>query len=215
MSGELTRRCTEIVRNFEQFLRFFEYKIVWISLAKTIARIVICHVFFTCCWPVSKWNLPYGVETMGETKIVIFSVGPESYGLPIESVERIMNEVPVTRIPRTPAMLRGVFDLRGTTLPVLDLRLRFDMESTKDEKTFVIVQSGELRVALVVDSVQGIEAIESSEIEPAPEGWALKDDPFLSGIAKTNHGLVALLDSNFVVPKAIRDRTKKLDKSAA
>lgn len=143
---------------------------------------------------------------MGETKYVVFKLGPERYGLPIEYVERILPAQNVTRLPRTPKVLLGVFDLRGATVPALDAWIRFGLEKTTECKNFVVVTTPEGRCALSVENVDGIVSLRDDQIEPP--GALAKDesDPFLSGIGKQNEVLTVLLDPAHVVPKELRKR---------
>ncbi len=152
---------------------------------------------------------------MADEKIVVFRLGNELYGLAISSVERILKEAPITPLPRTPKMLRGVFELRGETLPVLDLRLRFEMESRCDEGSFVVAQSPSGRVALRVDRVEGILQLSEGSVDDQSDAWTEAGDPFIEGIAKTDLGLVALLNPEFIVPKTIQAKVKKLELAAA
>jgi len=76
---------------------------------------------------------------MVEQKYIVFFVDNERYALPIESVERILPEMSVTSVPKTPKVLLGVFDLRGETLPALDLRRRFDLEEHEGLSNYIVV----------------------------------------------------------------------------
>lgn len=147
---------------------------------------------------------------MSENKYVIFKLGNESYGLPIESVERILPVQNVTRLPRTPKMFLGVFELRGTTLPALDARLRFEMEESPEAKNFVVVLTGDSRCALRVDEVDGILSLEEGEIDENPALLDNRNDDFLRAIGKKDDRLVVLLDPANVVPKALRAKVAKV-----
>lgn len=153
-----------------------------------------------------------GPDTNGpstESKHVVFRVGPELYGIAIERVERIVPSVTLTRIPRTPPMFLGVFDLRGETLPCLDLRLRFDMSPDGECAHFVVVQTNLGRVALRVDEVDGIVMIRESDVERGLTMFERKDDPFVAGVAKNGEKLIVVLDPDEVVPKALRGKIVK------
>ena len=112
----------------------------------------------------------------------------------------------VTRVPRTPAFIRGVINLRGKVIPVVDLRLKFSMESQADtEKTCIIVvqviREGGLKITMgmLVDEVAEVVNIESSQIEPTPELGAGIDTDFILGIGKVGQKVVMLLDIDKVL----------------
>lgn len=143
---------------------------------------------------------------MAEHKYVVFRVDKELYGLPIQAVERILPAQRTTRVPRTPAMILGVFELRGETIAAVDLRMRFEVEASAKDGNFVVVHSGEDRVALKVDSVDGIHAIEEGEVEKDCDFIRDRDDDFVYGVAKCGEGLVLLLHADHVLPKGIRKK---------
>lgn len=152
---------------------------------------------------------------MLDEKVVLFRVGNELYGLGISVVERILHETPVTPIPRTPKVLLGIFDLRGETLPVLDLRRRFEMEERRDAGSFVVTQTPQGKVALRVDRVEGIIPFDPQSVEAQPEQWSNPTDQFIRGIGKHDGGLFAMLDPDQITPQDVQKRLSKLDKAAA
>lgn len=143
---------------------------------------------------------------MSENKYVIFKLGNERYGLPIESVERILPTQPITKIPKTPKMLLGVFELRGNTIPTLDARMRFDMPESDDARNFVVVLTDEGRCALRVDLVDGILSFEENEIDDKTSLLEGRNDEILSGIGKQGDHLTVLLNPAHLVPKQIRTK---------
>lgn len=156
-----------------------------------------------------------GKTMANEQKVVVFRLEKELYGFDIESVERILNETSVTPLPRTPKTLLGIFELRGVTLPVLDLRRRFEMAENATSGSFVITQTPSGRVALRVDRVEGILTVDQDHVEPQPDAWVDREDPFIGGIAKTELGLVALLNADHIVPKNLRGKVGKIEQKAA
>lgn len=141
-----------------------------------------------------------------EHKYVIFKLDRERYGLPIESVERILPVQPITKMPRTPKMLIGVFEMRGSTLPTIDARLRFDMAPSSDARNFVVIQTASGRCALQVDLVEGISSLTDEQIEANHSLLAKKDDDFIRAIGKTGEKLVLLLEPDNVVPQSLRSK---------
>jgi purine-binding chemotaxis protein CheW len=142
---------------------------------------------------------------MSETKYVVFQLDKERYGLPIDSVERILPSQLVTKIPKTPKMMLGVFDMRGETIPVLDARQRFGMKEFEDGRNFVVVLSESGRCALKVDVVVGINTYAEEQIDKS-HALLDSDDDFLSAIGKEGDTLTVLLDPAAIVPKALRKR---------
>ncbi len=141
-----------------------------------------------------------------ESKYVVFKLGEEKFGLPIESVERILPVQSVTPLPKAPKMFLGVFDLRGSTIPAIDARTRFSMPEVEDQRNFVVVITPEGRCALRVDEVAGIHAFDEDQVEW--EGVLLegKNDPFFKGIGKRNDELTLLLDPQHIVPSELKSR---------
>lgn len=147
---------------------------------------------------------------MTERKYVVFRLAGESYGVPIERVERILPAQAVTRLPKTPPALLGVFELRGRSIPAFDLRLRLDLPAATDEGTMVVAQTSAGRCAFLVDHVEGIYAFDESQVDY--EGTALaKDDPFAAGIARHGGRLVLLLNPDEVVPEELRAQVASVD----
>lgn len=143
---------------------------------------------------------------MAENKYVIFKLGNERYGLPIESVERILPTQQVTKIPKTPKMLLGVFELRGSTIPTIDARMRFDMPESEDARNFVVVLTDEGRCALRVDIVDGILSFDENEIDDKTSLVDGRNDDILSGIGKQGDYLTVLLNPSHLVPKQLKTK---------
>lgn len=150
----------------------------------------------------------WGEPNMAENKYVVFKVADELYSLPIEDVERILPEEPVTRLPRTPKMFMGIFDLRGQTVPTIDLRLRFELEPSVESGNFVVVQTRDGRCAWRVDSVDGIVTLQEKDVDDSPEIFDRKGDDFMAGIGKQGDRLMVMLDVNEVIPKTMRNNLK-------
>lgn len=143
---------------------------------------------------------------MAENKYVIFKLGNERYGLPIESVERILPVQDLTRIPKTPKMLIGVFELRGSTIPTIDARMRFELPEATDARNFVVILTEEGRCALRVDLVDGILSFDESEIDNDTSLVDDRNDEMLAGIGKRGEELTVLLDPMHLVPKQVKSK---------
>lgn len=147
---------------------------------------------------------------MGETKHVIVALGDELYGIPVLSVETILQDPKPVRMPKSPKMLLGVFELRGKTLASIDLRLRLELPEHAGESNHVVVNTPVGPVSLRVDSVVGIASIDDDQIEPTSTLLNHEADEFLSGVAKHSGRLVALLDPEFIVPNDLRKKIEKV-----
>jgi purine-binding chemotaxis protein CheW len=132
----------------------------------------------------------------GELQIVVCELADEHYGLDIARVFEIIRNQPITPVPRAPMFVKGVINLRGRIVPVVDLRGRFDMgetEATKETR-IVVAESGSTRVGLVVDSVSEVLILPLDSVEQTPEVAAGADAGYLRGIAKLGDRLVLLLE---------------------
>lgn len=141
---------------------------------------------------------------MAESKFVVFRLAEEWYGVPIESVERILEDQEVTRLPRLPKVFLGVFDLRGQTMPALDLRERFALGSSSKPGSMVVVLLEGGRCAWRVDSVVGIFSLDESQIEESPEMIRAADDDFLAGVGRHGEKLIVLVNPENVLPQSAR-----------
>lgn len=133
-------------------------------------------------------------------KYLTFNLAGEQYGLEILKVKEIIGLMDITRVPRIPDFVRGVINLRGKVIPVIDLRKKFDMESTEDtEQTCIIVvdiiqDNLSLQMGIIVDSVSEVLDIQDDTIEETPTfGTAVRTN-FIKGIAKTKGGVKILLN---------------------
>lgn len=151
---------------------------------------------------------------MAESKYVVFSIGSELFGLEIEFTERILTAQKETRIPRSPAAMLGLFDLRGRTIPVFDLALRLDYGQPSKGGNDVVVADAECPYALRVDQVVGIVTLTEENQEDADEQFTRRDDPFVSGIGKWDEKLILLLNPEALLPSKLRANAEKLAQAA-
>ena len=129
-------------------------------------------------------------------EVLVFVLGKEEYGVDILKVQEIRGYEKVTPIPAAPAYLKGVINLRGIIVPVIDLRIKFGLAEVKyDSFTVVIILKLASRViGMVVDGVSDVVALAASEIKAAPQLGALVDSSFLAGLATQGERMVLLLD---------------------
>jgi len=138
-------------------------------------------------------------------KYLTFRLAQEEYGLEILKVREIIGLMDITKVPKTPHDIRGVINLRGKVIPVLDLRLKFGMEAKQDtEETCIIVvdiagEDGSILMGILVDAVSEVLDIQSSEIEDAPTFGADVDTRFILGIGKVKNTVKILLDIDRVL----------------
>jgi purine-binding chemotaxis protein CheW len=134
-------------------------------------------------------------------KFLTFFLGGEEYGVEILKVHEIIGMMPVTRVPRTPECIRGVINLRGKVIPIMDLRLKFGMESSDAtaETCIIVVQVRGVQIGLVVDRVSEVMDIAAGDVEDAPEFGADVDTAYLLGLAKAQGRVRLLLDIDRVL----------------
>jgi purine-binding chemotaxis protein CheW len=125
-----------------------------------------------------------------------FTLGNEQYGVDILKVQEIRGYDQVTRVPDAPDYIKGVINLRGTIVPVIDLRLKLRLEQARyDAFTVMIVLNVEQRVVgIVVDSVSDVIELTAEQIRPTPEFGAAVDTRFINGIGTQDDRMTILLD---------------------
>jgi purine-binding chemotaxis protein CheW len=138
---------------------------------------------------------PIGIDTDGN-QFLTFQLGEELYGVDILRVQEIKGYTTVTKIPNTPEYIKGVLNLRGTIVPIVELRTTFGMP-TIDYTMFTVIIVVVVRdriMGLVVDSVSDVLNISQKDIQATPEFGTTVDVSVLNGIAKSGDKLVALLN---------------------
>ena len=129
-----------------------------------------------------------------------FVLAEEEFGVQILKVREIIGYTPITAVPRTAKSIKGVINLRGQVIPIVDLRLKFGMEENKvTEQTCIIVvetiqENREISVGIIVDRVQEVLDIDEKNIDPPPHFGDAFDSGFILGIAKTGSSVKILLD---------------------
>ncbi len=138
-------------------------------------------------------------------KYLTFSLGQEEYGIPILMVKEIIGMMVITEMPRTPDFIRGVINLRGKIIPIMDLRLKFGLEEkTYNERTCIIVveinKNDEIRpMGIAVDAVTEVVSIQKEAIEPPPHYNDDPGDSFLIGMGKVKEKVIMLLNIGKIV----------------
>jgi purine-binding chemotaxis protein CheW len=150
-----------------------------------------------------------------EGKYLSFSMDREEYGIGILTVKEIIGMMRVTPVPQTPDYVKGVINLSGKVIPVIDLRRRFGMSSNAyTERTCIIVveiehDSGTLQIGIVVDSVTEVLNIKGSDIEETPEFGTILNTDYILGMAKTAGSVKILLDIDRVLSASAMELIRK------
>lgn len=145
-----------------------------------------------------------GVVACKGGKFLTFSLGKESYGLGILQVREIIRLPEITQVPCMPAYMRGVINLRGKVVPVVDLRAKFGLSSDgQGERTCVIVVElsarGKTLMGLMVDAVEEVSNIPPGDIEPTPDFGIRLNTSYILGMAKVKGVVKTLLDIDKVI----------------
>jgi chemotaxis protein CheZ len=131
---------------------------------------------------------------------ISFHLHTGEYGIPITKVREIINLPDITRIPQSPPYLTGIINLRGSVIPVVDLRkLIFVPESEKGGTKIIVISSGRITFGLLVDGISGVISIDEAAIEP-PENLPQDHGDRVEGVAKFDNRLIVLLDSKKLIP---------------
>jgi purine-binding chemotaxis protein CheW len=149
-----------------------------------------------------------------EQQLVVFHIGAELYGVEIARVHEIIRLQTVTRVPRAPAFVEGVINLRGEVIPVVDLHRRFGLATVEHTRAsrIVVVELGEHVVGIIVDGVSEGLRVNTATVEPPSPVVAGIDSEYLCGIAKVDEQLIILLDLDRVLA---REERRALDAAAA
>jgi len=151
-------------------------------------------------------------------KYLTFKLAHEEYGIEILKVKEIIGVMSITRVPRTPDFIRGVINLRGKVIPVMELRVKFEMESVDDtDETCIIVvdvalENRSVIMGVLVDSVSEVLNVAEEEIEDAPSFGENVNTDFILGMGKTKGRVIILLNIDKVLEA---EELKEVSKAAA
>jgi purine-binding chemotaxis protein CheW len=138
---------------------------------------------------------PATARTAHAGKYLAFFLADEEYGVEILKVHEIIGMLPITRVPRTPAYVRGVINLRGKVIPIIDLRDRFGMSRDGAIETcIIVVQVHGIQLGVVVDRVSEVLSIRAEDIESTPSFGVDVNTEYLLGLAKGEGRVRLLLD---------------------
>lgn len=134
-------------------------------------------------------------------KYLTFTLDEENYGLEILSVREIMGLLAITKVPNTPNYTKGVINIRGKVIPIIDLRLKFGMSEAKytDQTCIIVVCIGQVEIGVIVDCVSEVMDITEEEIEDTPEFGLDVDTHTILGMSKAGGKVTILLDVDKVL----------------
>ena len=150
-------------------------------------------------------NQAVKTKTIKTGKYLTFCLENEEYGIGILKVKEIIGVMPITAVPRTPEFVKGVVNLRGKVIPVIDLRLKFSMKAIPySERTCIIVveidsQDSTVLIGIAVDAVSEVLNVREDEIEETPTFGTNLDTDYILGMAKMEGGVKILLDIDRVL----------------
>jgi len=137
----------------------------------------------------------------GEIQLVVFKLGLEEYGVNILQVQEIKRSTEITRVPHTPEYIKGVINLRGSVLPVIDLKIRLNLPqqvSTEDGR-IIIVKVKEISVGMMVDAVSEVMTINEENIDSPNVVAGSVAANYLSGVGKLDNRLLILLNLETII----------------
>ena len=136
-----------------------------------------------------------------EGKFLTFILGSEVYGIEILKVREIIKLMDITTVPQTPDYMKGVINLRGKVIPIVDLRSKFSMPEVEhtQETCIIVAEVNTTSIGIIVDSVSEVSNINSDEIEEAPQLGQGIDTNFILGLGKTKERIIILLDIELVL----------------
>ena len=139
---------------------------------------------------------PSGASAGKPLEFLAFTLGQEEYGIDIQKVQELRGYDTVTRIANAPEHIKGVVNLRGIIVPIIDMRIKFNLGTPSyDQFTVVIILNMASRVmGMVVDSVSDVITLSPEQIKPAPEMGAVLDTDYLIGLGTLNERMLILVD---------------------
>jgi len=126
-------------------------------------------------------------------QLVGFVVGEEEFAIPILTIQEIIKPIEHTRVPRTPSHVLGVFNLRGSVIPLIDLRMKFGVPAIKtDDMRYIVLRDGEEIAGFVIDRLNQAIRIDRNKIDPAPEATT-QEKSLIEGVGKQDDKIITIL----------------------
>ncbi len=147
-------------------------------------------------------------------KFLTFVLSDEEYGIEILKVREIIGLMDITTVPQTPDHMKGVINLRGKVIPVIDLRMKFSMpeEEHTQETCVIVVEVNGTSIGIIVDSVSEVSDINGGEIEDAPKFGQGIDTSFIIGLGKVKDKIIIMLDIDAVLSTDDMEMVEELSK---
>src|SRR5215475_175808 len=141
------------------------------------------------------------------SQFISFAIGDDQYGVDIMAVREIKGWSQITALPRQPDYMRGVLNLRGIMVPIIDLRCRFGQGMTEATALHVVivVQIGSSHVGLLADRVLDIVGCDASQVQPVPRVAQESRADFLSGLVMIESGMIALIDLSHILSASVAE----------
>ncbi len=148
-----------------------------------------------------------------EGQFLTFALDNEEYGIEILKVREIIGVMDITTVPKTPDFMKGVINLRGKVIPVVDLRLKFSMpeEEYTQETCVIVVEADNSQVGIIVDSVSEVLDIKSGEREETPSFGQGIDTDFIMGLGKVKEKIIILLDIEQILSSEVMDIARQIE----
>lgn len=129
-------------------------------------------------------------------RYLTFFLGEEQYGISIDRIKEIIAMMKVTQVPKTPHYMRGVINLRGSIIPVVDTRLRFGMEPQEEtmHTAIIIVEVEKVNIGFIVDRVEEVASIDTARLSEPPKFGSHIDTDFICAMAQIEENVVMILD---------------------
>ncbi len=147
-------------------------------------------------------------EHVGTMQLVSFHLGEEVYGIEIVKVREIILMGEITRVPQTPPFVKGLINLRSTVIPVVDLRIRFDLTASDftSESRIMVIDVGGKTIGIIVDAVSEVLRVANDQIAPPPPTVAGLEQEYLTGLVKLEEQLLILLDIDKILGEEAETR---------
>ena len=159
--------------------------------------------------------LSTSVSALQSGKYLTVALDNESYGIAVLKVREIIRMQKITPVPQMPAFVKGVINLRGRVVPIIDLRVKFGLKAVFADRTCIVVVQVKLpttqtvQMGLIVDSVEEVVSLGATEIEPTPDFGTRIDTSYIFGMAKVKGSVKTLLDIDRVVsPETVEEIAK-------
>lgn len=147
------------------------------------------------------------LRPVGETtQFIVIKLGDEQYGIDIKYIDNIVRMPHITRVPKVDNYLKGVINLRGEVIPVMSIRIKMGLENdveTKSSRIIILKLEQQGTIGVIVDEVKEVVTLENDRIEKVAYDSKDEKSNFLSGVGKSDGGLISLLDLNAVVLESV------------